>query len=197
MKRLSSVAGLVALAAFAMPALASAQVYYYAPNTTSGAFNYGSSQYIPAAAMPYVQMGQQMQEQYQQQYAPTTYTMPYTTSSYSYPTQYQSQYQTYPTQYQSQSQSQSQYQYQNSYPTYQQTSYSSPSYGSQYYSSGSNTGMNQYGEYSSEPQSVSYPSGTYGAFGTQLCYWSDSTTYEPCDKDPQQWIQDPYTGGWY
>lgn len=191
MKRLSSLAGLVALAAFAMPALASAQVYYYAPNTTSGAFNYGSSQYIPAAAMPYVQMGQQMQQQYQ--YAPMTYTMPYTSSLYSYPTQYQSQsqYQTYPTQYQSQSQ----YQYQNSYPTYQ-TSNSYPNYGSQY-SYGYNTGMNQYGEYSSEPQSVTYPSGTYGAFGQQLCYWSDSSTYEPCGKDPQQWIQDPYTGGWY
>lgn len=169
MKTIISSAAAIALLA---PVLAFAQVYYYAPNTTSGAFNYGSSQYIPSYAMPYVQMGYQMQQQSQGQYG--SYMMPSSYSSYSNPMQSQSQYQ-----YQNQ--------YQTSYPTY--NSYTMPSYNSYNYSS--NTG-----EFS-QPNSTTYPSGTYGPFGTQLCYWSDYPTYAPCGKDPQQWIQDPYTGQWY
>lgn len=154
----------------ALPALASAQVYYYAPNTTSGAYNYDS--YIPAAAMPYVQMGYQSQQQSQYQ-------------GYSYPSSYQ---------YQSQSQSQSQYSYPSyeysySQPTYQYSTYQ-PSYN---YSSGYTMG----GEYTSEPRPTTYPTGTTGPFGEQLCYWSDYSGYASCNQDPQQWIQDPYTGDWY
>jgi len=91
----------------------------------------------------------------------------------------------YPTQYQSQSQEQSQSQYQTSYPSYNYYN-STPTY-----TTSSNTG-----EFA-KPNSVSYPSGTYGPFGTPLCYWSDYPTYAPCNQDPQQWIQDPYTGEWY
>lgn len=189
MKTIIRVAAIAASAVLVLPAAAFADLYYYAPNTTSGAFNYGSSQYVPMAAQPYVQYGQQIAQQYEQQYA--GYTYPYG------------------------SQSQSQYQYQSSYPTTYNTGYSYPSYNTGYtypsynygtgyntpssygYSYGYNQGYNQYGEYSSEPQSYSYPSGTTGPFGTQLCYWSDSSTYEPCGQDPQQWVQDPYTGGWY
>lgn len=167
MKITKIAAGFAALALIA-PAAASAQVYYYAPNTTSGAYNYS---YIPQSAMPYVQLGYQTQQQSQQQYQ-SGYSYPYG-YSYSYPSQYQSQYQ-----------------YQTSYPSY--------GYGYQYPQNyGYSYGMNQYGEYAYEPQSVSYPSGTYGPFNTQLCYWSDYPTYAPCGNDPQQWVQDPYTGGWY
>jgi len=108
--------------------------------------------------------------------------------------------------YQMQQQSQQQYQ-SYSYPTYtQQYSYPSTNYGytaptNSYYSQSSSyyqaPNYYQQGLYASEPQSYSYPSGTYGPFNTQLCYWSDYPTYAPCGKDPQQWIQDPYTGTWY
>ncbi len=185
-RRIAAIVGAVVLA---LPFAASAQLYYYAPNTTSGAFNYGSSQgYIPSAAMPYVQMGQQIQQQTQQQYGGYSYPG---YSSYSYPSQ---------TQYQSQSQSQYQtspYQYGSySQPTYQ---YSQPSYGYGYSNYQITPTMlgEQGGEYAYMPQTYSYPSGTTGPFGQQLCYYSDSTTYEPCGYDPQQWVQDPYTGGWY
>ncbi len=157
--------------------------YTYAPsqqqyhpatqNYSSYSYNNPANSYIPASAMPYVNMGYQAQQQYQG----------YGYPSYAYPTQ-----------------SQSQYQYQTSNPSYAYGYNSNPSYSyptnTYGYSYGYN-GMNQYGEYASMPQSYSYPSGTYGPFGTQLCYWSDSTTYEPCGNDPQQWVQDPYTGGWY
>jgi hypothetical protein len=169
MKTVRTAAALIAsLALLASPLSAYAQVYYYAPGTVSGAYNYNS--YIPAAAMPYVNMGYQMQQQSQQQYQSYSYPSSY---SYSYPTQSQSQYQ-----YQSQSQ------YQTSYPTYNY--YTRPSSSYSY-----NTGEVP------NPNSVSYPSGTYGPFGTQLCYWSDYPVYAPCGHDPQQWIQDPYTGEWY
>lgn len=168
MKNLQRVSVLAAVIIFAVPAAASADLYYYAPNTTSGAYNYDS--YIPASAMPYVNMGYQMQQQ--QQYEGYSY------PSYGYQSQSQSQYQSsYPYT--------SSYSYSPSYQTYQ------PSYGSSSY------GSNQYGEYSSYPASYSYPSGTTGPFGQQMCYWSDYPTYAPCNQDPQQWIQDPYTGGWY
>jgi hypothetical protein len=169
MTHIRSAAVIGAIVLLALPALASAQVYYYAPNTTSGAYNYDS--YIPQAAMPYVQMGYQMQQQQQYQ-------------GYSYPSSYQYQ-----------SQSQSQY----SYPSYEY-GYSEPTYENSYNYEPSYNYSNEYtegGEYTSEPRSVSYPSGTTGPFGTQLCYWSDYPTYAPCNQDPQQWIQDPYTGDWY
>lgn len=177
MKTIYQVAAIAITGVMALPAAAFADLIYYAPNTTSGAFNYGSSQYIPAAAMPYVQYANQIAQQYQQQYAGY---------SNSYGSQQQQQYQGYGYQQQQQYQTSPSYNYGYTYNT--------PSTG---YSYGYNQGYNQYGEYSSEPQSVSYPSGTTGPFGTQLCYWSDSSTYEPCGQDPQQWVQDPYTGGWY
>jgi hypothetical protein len=159
-------ATLIALAFAMLPLSAFAQVYYYAPGTVSGAYNYDS--YIPAAAMPYVNMGYQMQQQYQGYSAPSYQTYN-SYPSYSSGSQYQSQ---------------SQYQYQTSYPT-------------SGYSYGYNSMPTVSGYYSSEPQSTSYPTGTYGPFGTPLCYWSDYPTYAPCGNDPQQWIQDPYTGQWY
>lgn len=167
MKQLKTGAVAASFLLAALPFSAFAQVYYYAPGTVSGAYNYNS--YIPAAAMPYVNMGYQMQQQ-SQSYSYPSY------STYSYPSQYQYQ-------------SQSQYQ---STPSY---SYGYNSYPTSSYSSGYNSIPAGY--YSSEPQSVSYPSGTYGPFGTQLCYWSDYSGYAPCGKDPQQWIQDPYSGEWY
>jgi hypothetical protein len=180
MKTMRTVTSIAVLVLTTLPALAFAQVYYYAPGTTSGAYNYNS--YIPASAMPYVNMGYQMQQQSQQQqqqsYSPYSYPSynPYPmTQYYSYPT----------TQYQTQYQSQSQSQYQSSYPSYGYAS--TPSYGY----------MNTLGYSSSQPRSYSYPTGTVGLFGTQMCYWSDYPTYAPCGRDPQQWIQDPYTGMWY
>lgn len=157
------IAALLAALLLTLPAAASAQAYYYAPNTASGAYEYDS--YIPQSAMPYVEYGNSIAQQYEEEYLPEYY----------------------PTQYQSESQSQWQYQYETSYP--------SDEYGGEP-SSDSNE-YNEYGEYSSEPQSVSYPTGTTGPFGTEMCYWSDYPTYAPCGTDPQQWIQDPYTGGWY
>lgn len=174
MKTLQWVTAFAAIALLALPAAASADLYYYAPNTTSGAFNYGSSlsNYIPASAMPYVELGQQMQQQ---------------NEGYSYPSY------SYPSEYQSQSQSQ----YESSYPSYAY-GYSEPSYEYSYEpTSDYSYGYNQYGEYSTYPESYSYPVGTTGPLGTEMCYWSDYPTYAPCGTDPQQWVQDPYTGGWY
>lgn len=170
-QKTAAIAGAVILA---LPFAASAQVYYYAPNTMSGPYISDSyNSYIPAAAMPYVELGQQMQEQYQG----------YSYPSYSYPSQ---------TQYQEQSQSETSYpSYEYSYPTYEYSSYPS-------YQSVTPTQLGEEGgEYAYEPQVTSYPSGTTGPFGQQMCYYSDSTTYEPCGHDPQQWVQDPYTGDWY
>lgn len=101
-RRLAFIISTVAL--LALPALASAQVYYYAPNTTSGAFNYGSSfnSSVPASAMPYVQLGYQMQSaspaggQQSQSQSQSQYQY-YQPSSYSYPSPYLYQSQpTYP-----------------------------------------------------------------------------------------------------
>lgn len=175
MNTAQKVAAFAGVALLALPFAASAQVYYYAPNTMSGPYISNSyDSYIPAAAMPYVEMGEQ-QQQSQQQY-----------EGYSYPTQ---------TQYQSQSQSQ----YQTS--PYQYTSYSQPTYQYSYPSYQQTITPTQLGEeggeYASAPQTYSYSSGTTGPFGEQMCYYSDSTTYEPCGRDPQQWVQDPYTGDWY
>ena len=113
------------------------------------------------------------------------YAAPYQYYSYGYPYSYQTQYQ-------------QQYQSNYSYPMYSypyaQYSYPSYNYG---YSYPNYHSMPSYSYSSNYPYSYSYPLGTYGPFGTQMCYWSDYPTYASCGQDPQQWIQDPYTGQWY
>src|ERR1700722_8786945 len=97
--KFAGIIGSVAL--LALPFVAFAAVYFYAPNTTSGAFNYGSSlsSYIPASAMPYVELGQQMQQQ-SQSYSGYSYPSYSNPSEYQYQSQSQSQYQTsYPSSY--------------------------------------------------------------------------------------------------
>src|SRR5665213_3263417 len=86
------VAGAAAIVLLAAPSLGFAQVYYYAPGATNGAYNYAS--YIPSSAMPYVNYGYQMQQQSQQQYqsynpynysySSTTYSQQYSSPSYNY-----------------------------------------------------------------------------------------------------------------
>ena len=47
------------------------------------------------------------------------------------------------------------------------------------------------------PQTYQSPTGMYDVLGTPLCNWSDYPTSAPCGSDPQQWVQDIYTGQWY
>ena len=62
---------------------------------------------------------------------------------------------------------------------YQPQQYSGPSY-------------NSYG-YGSYAQ----PTGQTDFWGNNLCNWGGDYQGYPCDRDPHQWIQDPYTGSWY
>lgn len=64
-----------------------------------------------------------------------------------------------------------------SYPQYSSFSYTQPSYG-----------------YSG---SYAQPTGGTDFWGNQLCNWGADYQGYPCDRDPHQWIQDPYTGSWY
>jgi hypothetical protein len=73
-------------------------------------------------------------------------------------------------------------------PTSGYNSYSMPTYSSGSYG---NSSANMY------PNSYSSPTGRTDGWGTQLCNWSDYPTAAPCGTDPQQWLQDPYTGRWY
>ena len=98
-------------------------------------------------------------------------------------------------------------QYQYSYPSsysnsYPSTSYSYPNYNSGY-SYGNNTSYNTSvpnfpGYYYSQPQSTATQTGRKDFLQQPLCNWSDySGAAMSCNKDPQQWVQDPYTGLWY
>ncbi|MDR3570786.1 MAG: hypothetical protein P4L81_01135 [Candidatus Pacebacteria bacterium] len=158
--------------------------YYSYPNQNS--YNTPSSAYYPTSqyySQPTSYQTAPQQNNYTS-YIPSS-AMPYVAYGLQIAQQYQSyaapSYNYYPSS--SQYQTNSNYGYTSGYQN------STPNYG---YSTGYNTNS-----YTSQPQSYSYPSGTYGPFGTQLCYWSDYPTYAPCGKDPQQWVQDPYTGNWY
>lgn len=107
-------------------------------------------------------------------YGPTNYERSYQPSSYYPQQQYSYGYQ--PQQYQ---------QYSYGYNAY-------PNSHSGYY----NTSNMPY--YSSYPQYSSYQTGTYDGFGESLCQWSDYSGATECSQgDPQQWVQDVYTGMWY
>lgn len=78
------------------------------------------------------------------------------------------------------------------------TSYGTPSYQNYSYPS--------YQQYSySEPQYTSYGSYGYGAaptggkdfWGNPMCNWGADYGNFPCDRDPHQWVYDPYSGSWY
>lgn len=90
----------------------------------------------------------------------------------------------------------------------QQYTYPQPSY--QQYSPQSASAMpwrdgypSYSGPYGSSYGSYGY-SGGYGQstgmkdfWGNDLCNWGSDYAGYPCDRDPHQWIQDPYTGAWY
>ena len=130
-------------------------------------YYYAMPQYTP-------QYSQYSQPQYTPQYGSygTYYPAPQQ-YNYGYQQQQQTQYQQPSYQYQ-----QPTYQYQPSHSSYPQVSYS-------------------YQQPTSYPQSYSYPVGRTDGWGSQLCYWSDYPSTAACGTDPQQWIQDPYTGRWY
>ena len=80
--------------------------------------------------------------------------------------------------------------------SYPQTNYGFPQYQPQYSSQ-------QYPSYTS----YDYDSYGYGGYaqstgekdfwGNDLCNWGDGYAGYPCDRDPHQWIHDPYTDTWY
>ena len=41
------------------------------------------------------------------------------------------------------------------------------------------------------------PAGTKDFWGNPMCNWGSDYGNFPCDRDPHQWVQDPYTGSWY
>lgn len=161
-----------------LPAAALAQVY--------------APVYVNAAPYETNQLGIQYQyPQYQQQYS---YGMPY--GGYSYPSAYGTQFG---------------YGYGTTgmygapYTSYEPNGYGG-NYGSYmtpsgyavippYY--GNPTNQNFYGsQYGQFYQG--YPTGRHDAFGSPLCNFADYPVATPCQNgDPQQWIQDPYTGQWY
>jgi len=58
----------------------------------------------------------------------------------------------------------------------------------------------QYSSYSYQPPyGGGYPQATGGKdlWGNQLCNWGSDYRGYPCDRDPHQWIYDPYTGTYY
>ena len=65
-----------------------------------------------------------------------------------------------------------------SYPQYSYQQYSQPSYGGYGYG-------------------YAQPTGNQDFWGNQLCDWGYDYQGYPCDRDPHQWIYDPYTGSWY
>jgi hypothetical protein len=97
--------------------------------------------------------------------------------------------------------------------------YAYPSYGQQQQQQQGSYGYYQYPQYYQNPQTYGgsmnygYPAPVYGytqapytasaysgrqdAVGDPLCYYSDYPTTAVCGQDPQQWVQDPYTGTWY
>lgn len=90
---------------------------------------------------------------------------------------------------------------QQQYPTYQQPMYQQhqPTYYQPQYSyAPQNYYMPQ--NYARPPQSYSYspqPTGGTDLWGTPLCSWGADYMGYPCDRDPHQWIFDPYSGSWY
>lgn len=106
-----------------------------------------------------------------------------------------------------------------SYPTYQPVAYSYPTYGYQNY--GYQYAMPTYQTYNYAPyydwsyggtggysygSSYSYPSYGYtypnqvpgtDLWGNDMCYWGAGYNNFPCDRDPHQWVFDPYTSTYY
>ncbi len=210
---------IAALATLALPSLTLAQAYYnpynpYAntyPSSSYGMPDSESSEGMNCNDEMSESMPCTSQASYGSYGSPTSYSTqsygtPYTSSAYQPSMQYQPQ----PSYSGSSYQPSMQYQAQPSYYPASGSSYNS--YAPSQYSSGygnygspsmygppsqSSYGYGMPQQNTSRPQTYSYPTGTYGTFGVQLCYWSDYPTYAPCGQDPQQWIQDPYTGQWY
>ena len=53
---------------------------------------------------------------------------------------------------------------------------------------------NSYGGYGG---SYAPSTGLKDFWGNDMCNWGSDYGNFPCDRDPHQWIQDPYTGSWY
>ena len=110
--------------------------------------------------------------------------------SYSYPSQYGGYGSGYGTNPYASSQQyypySSTYQNADSYPRY---AYSSPAYDPSYASFS--------GYYTNYPYSYGQYTGNSNLFGTPLCNWGGGYNGYACDRDPHQWVYDPYTSTWY
>jgi|GEM_PF-2039072 len=69
--------------------------------------------------------------------------------------------------------------YTNYYPQNSYSSYGGGSYGGSY------------------PYTYAEPTGSKDFWGNDLCNWGSDYQGYPCQRDPHQWIHDPYTGAWY
>jgi hypothetical protein len=78
--------------------------------------------------------------------------------------------------------------YQLAYQTYYEPAYFyEPSYYPHY----------SYGSYGPGQSYAPQPTGGTDFWGNQLCNWGPGYGGYPCDRDPHQWIFDPYTGTYY
>ena len=72
---------------------------------------------------------------------------------------------------------------------YSNTSYALPSYTNSY--SNPSYGYSGYGGYGGQPvQGTDF-------WGNQMCAWGSDYGNFPCDRDPRQYVYDPYTGTYY
>jgi hypothetical protein len=167
-------------------------IFVFVAAVTIGApFAYAMSYTIPY--QPYQQQGMYT---YTQPYVQQSYSMPYIEQYYmpqnSYPSYSYPSYNYYPSQNNYSQQQNSYYPYSNTprnannYPRYV---YSYPSYDSSYA-----WFSNYYTEY---PHAVGTYNGNTDLFGSPLCDWPGGYRGYDCDRDPHQWVYDPYTGSWY